>query len=105
MSNPTKSDKQYWNALAETIGCIACRIDGHHNPVVSIHHCDGRTKPGAHRKVLPLCAEHHQTGGQDAPSIHPWKARFEAKYGTQEYLMDKCNELLKSASCKFERMF
>ena len=64
-------------------GCIACYLDGIKNTHVSIHHIDGRTKPGAHSRVLPLCAPHHQTGGEDAPAIHPWKARFEAKYGKQ----------------------
>ena len=103
--NPTKSEKAYWADLAQYIGCIACFIDGQPNFEVSIHHCDGRTKPGAHKKVLPLCARHHQTGGEEAPSIHPWKSRFESRYGTQEELMDKCNEMLKSANCKFERLF
>ena len=86
MSNPTKSDKALWSAMAAH-GCVACRKDGIVNTHVSIHHIDGRTKPGAHRKVLALCAPHHQTGGQDAPAIHPFKARFQAKYGRQEDLL------------------
>ena len=45
-------------------------------------------------RVLPLCGPHHQTGGPGAPSIHPWKARFEAKYGTQAELLAKVAELL-----------
>ena len=85
-TTPTKADKALWQALA-AYGCIACRKDGTINRHVSIHHIDGRTKPGAHRKVLPLCAEHHQTGGMDAPAIHPWKARFEQRYGRQEDLL------------------
>ena len=44
--------------------------------------------------VLPLCGEHHQTGGEDAPAIHPWKRRFVAKYGTQEELQAMCNRIL-----------
>jgi len=86
MSNPTKAEKEYWSKVA-ALGCIACRLGGVHSPVVSIHHTEGRTKPGAHKKVLPLCAEHHQTGGAAAPSVHPWKARFEAKYGAQDLLV------------------
>jgi hypothetical protein len=93
-SNPTKTDKQLWTKLAD-LGCIACRIDGIHSPHVSIHHIDGRTKPGAHQNVIPLCGPHHQTGGEEAPSIHPWKARFEAKYGKQEQLRQMCMELIK----------
>lgn len=29
--NPTKADKQLWDAIAQ-IGCIACIIDGYRNP-------------------------------------------------------------------------
>lgn len=89
----TKAD-QTWHDRVASLGCIACRQDGLLNTWVSIHHCDGRTKPGAHRKVLALCAPHHQTGGKDAPAIHPWKARFEAKYGTQAQLMAETERLL-----------
>lgn len=94
MSNPNKSEKLYWSRLVSVVGCIACRIDGITNNHVSIHHIDGRTKPGAHMNVLPLCDRHHQTGGEEAPAVHPWKRRFEAKYGTQEELMAKCDEIL-----------
>lgn len=94
--NPTKSDKRYWDSVAQ-LGCIACKIDGNFNPIVSIHHVDGRTKAGSHRKVLALCAGHHQDGtGNDKSmiAVHPYKARFEAKYGTQTSLMQLTNKLL-----------
>jgi hypothetical protein len=98
--NPTRAEKLHWTKLASIVGCVACRIDGNFNAHVSIHHTDGRTKPGAHGKVLPLCAGHHQDGtGNDKTmiAIHPWKMRFEARYGTQEWLMKKCNEILETA--------
>lgn len=93
--NPSKKEKELWNAIAG-LGCIACIKDGRFNPYVSIHHCDGRTKPGAHKKVLALCAGHHQdgTGAIDLIAVHPYKARFEAKYGTQEELMEETKQLL-----------
>jgi hypothetical protein len=93
---PTKAEKKYWDAIAQ-LGCIACRIDGYRNMLVSIHHCDGRTKKGAHIKVIALCAGHHQDGtGNDKNmiAIHPFKRRFEAKYGTQESLMMETRKLL-----------
>jgi hypothetical protein len=97
MSNPTKADKKYWDAVAQ-LGCVACKIDGYLNMLVSIHHVDGRTKPGAHRKVLPLCAGHHQKGSNtnnpNMIAVHPDKSRFEARYGKQEELMIKVNERL-----------
>jgi len=92
--NPTRTEKLYWSRLVGVVGCIACRIDGTPTNHCSIHHIDGRTKPGAHLNVLPLCARHHQTGGTEAPSIHPWKRRFESKYGTQAELQARCNEIL-----------
>ena len=92
---PTAAEKAHWNRVA-ALGCIACSKDGLHNPMVSIHHVDGRTKPWAHMRVLPLCAGHHQdgTGAPGLIAVHPWKARFEARYGTQESLLQEVQELL-----------
>ena len=55
------------------------------------HHIDGRTKPEAHTKVLPLCAGHHQdnTGQAGLIAVHPWKKRFEQRYGNQYDLLDE----------------
>ena len=88
---PTKAQSDYHDQLA-MLGCVACQKDDRWNPVVSIHHCDGRTKPDAHWLVLPLCAGHHQHG-YGAPGlvgIHPYKARFELAYGNQETLIRDC---------------
>jgi hypothetical protein len=98
---PTKAEMSFHSQLAG-LGCIACRIDGHINPWVSIHHIDGRTKPDAHKKVLPLCGPHHQQDDTDPLkriAVHPNKARFEAKYGTQEELLAICLELIKGEAC------
>ena len=94
-TTPSKAERELWDELA-SLGCIACRKDGRFNSMVSIHHIDGRTKPGAHRKVLPLCAGHHQdgTGAPGLIAVHPYKARFEAKYGKQTELLDDCLQLL-----------
>lgn len=92
----TTEEKALWSRLA-SLGCIACMKDGVYQPVVSIHHVDGRTKAGCHRLVLPLCAGHHQDGtGEDKAlvAVHPYKARFEARYGTQAELMARCAHLL-----------
>ena len=82
---PTVREQQFMDAIA-SLGCVACAKDGIENQQISIHHIDGRTKPGAHMLVLPLCAGHHQAGtGEDKSliAVHPDKARFEARYGTQ----------------------
>lgn len=93
----TKEEKQLWNQLATVVGCIACRIDGRFNDHVSIHHIDGRTKPGCHRKVLPLCAPHHQQDDTDPLyriSVHGSRKTFEAMYGTQMELLARSLAIL-----------
>jgi hypothetical protein len=87
---PTKAEKQLHDKIAR-LGCIACLLDGRRNYHVSIHHIDGRTKPEAHLKVLGLCGPHHQHDDTDPAGrigIHPYKARFEQRYGTQERLLE-----------------
>jgi hypothetical protein len=93
---PTKAEKGYWDALIRFVGCVACRVERRPGLPCLIHHVDGRTKPGCHRKVLPLCAPHHQDDGTKI-SVHPWKKRFELQYGTQEELMALCDHILRDA--------
>jgi len=89
---PTADEARFMTAIA-ALGCVACRKDGRHEPVVSIHHIDGRTKPGAHFLVLPLCGPHHQQDDTDLRgriSVHGMKATFQARYGTQQELLAEC---------------
>jgi len=93
---PTADERRRMDAIA-AIGCIACKHDGIDNPHVSLHHIDGRTKPGAHLMVLPLCAPHHQQDDTDPlqrPSVHGRKATFTARYGTEMELLAECMELI-----------
>ena len=95
---PTADEARFMSSIA-ALGCVACRKDGWHNADVSVHHIDGRTKSGAHLLVLPLCAGHHQDGTGTNPTliaVHPYKARFEARYGTQQELLSECIERLES---------
>lgn len=103
---PTKREKLLWTRMADTVGCIACHIDGRFNPVVSIHHIDGRTKPGCHKKVLPLCAGHHQDAtGEDKTliAVHPDKAQFEQRFGPQMELLAMVHQLLAAPAAETEQ--
>lgn len=89
---PTVEEERFMSAIAG-LGCVACAKDGKVNPWISIHHIDGRTKPGAHLLVLGLCAGHHKQGeGEDKSliAVHPYKKRFEQRYGTQMELLAEC---------------
>ena len=77
------------------LGCVICRQQGKGRRPCEIHHVFGKTKPGAHFYVLPLCFEHHRMGsGKEPISRHPYKARFESTYGTEEELLKLVDELL-----------
>jgi len=65
--NATAIEKRLANKIGE-IGCICCLNKSWYTTemqelestkFISLHHIDGRTKPWAHAKVLPLCAYHH----------------------------------------------
>lgn len=84
----TKAEKAYQDKIAQ-VGCVACLHDGRFNPHVSLHHIAGRTAPGSHYKVLPLCSSHHQDDGSGAIAVHPWKKRFEQEYGLQTELLEE----------------
>jgi hypothetical protein len=98
-TNPSKEESQYWNDLVNLVGCVACNFGlNKFNDHCSIHHIDGRTKPDAHKRVLPLCAAHHQCNGS-AIAVHPNKARFEAEFGKQYDLKDRADQILRDNEC------
>jgi hypothetical protein len=93
---PTAEEARFMGKMG-ALPCIACLKDGWTNHEISLHHIDGRTKEGAHFLVLPICAGHHQAGTGPNPSliaVHPDKARFEARYGTQRELLAECIAML-----------
>jgi hypothetical protein len=96
----TREQKEFHDKLCQTVGCIACRIDGRINNYCIPHHIDGRTKPNAHWMVLPLCAGHHQdgTGAPGLIAVHPWKRSFEARYGNQYDLLEMCKKIIQDGA-------
>lgn len=90
-----KADEKRYKQLIE-IGCIVCRLEGKNTPP-QIHHPYGRTGDG-NQKTIPLCYYHHQEGSdcEAYTSRHPWKTRFVARYGTEEYLLEETNKLIEA---------
>ena len=92
--------KRFHDMLCREIGCIACSLEGIFTPYVSVHHVEGRTKPWAHWMVLPLCGPHHQDAGiPGVIAVHPWKSRFEVRYGNQANLVRECIQILIDRGC------
>lgn len=102
---PTAGERVVMDALGK-LPCIACLQHGKESPLISLHHIDGRTKPGAHFLLLPLCDHHHQHAAPaDIRAEFPWlvpvhadgitggKAEFSKHNGTEKELMVKAYRL------------
>jgi hypothetical protein len=106
----TKSEMSLHDRMA-SLGCICCINKGlilpFSNSPVSIHHIDGRTKSDCHKKVLPLCAWHHDTPVPtelkasllDVFPLHAKGAEggrkaFEKMHGTQYELLEQVLKLI-----------
>jgi len=78
------------------LGCIVCRVHYDCDSPAEVHHIDGKTKPDAHLKTIPLCFRHHREGvnSEFYVSRHPFKHEFEERYGTEESLLQKVKELI-----------
>ena len=82
---PTADERRHMTAVAE-LGCCVCHRElGVYSPA-AIHHAAGKTKPGAHMLVLPLCGAHHQTGGYGV-ALHAGRVEWERLHGTQSELL------------------
>jgi hypothetical protein len=69
---PTAEERKVMDKIG-ALPCIACYLQGKYNYDISLHHTEGRTKPGAHRRVLPLCDHHHQHSAPiEVRKIYPW---------------------------------
>lgn len=98
---PTAEEARFMDKMGK-LPCIACQKDGWTNHVISLHHIDGRTKPGAHFLVIPLCGPHHQQDDTDPRgriSLHGRKATFQARYGTERELLAECIAMLENDIC------
>ncbi|UTM60429.1 Ref family recombination enhancement nuclease (plasmid) [Photobacterium sp. CCB-ST2H9] len=82
---------QYEKHVMDLVGqlpCLPCLLKERHRPLISLHHMDGRTKPFAHAKTLPICAEHHDTVADKEiirayPDLIPIHARGQTGGATQ----------------------
>lgn len=93
---PSAEEKRHLNRVGD-MACIVCSLNCLGDTPAAIHHLEGKTKPGAHFKVIPLCGTHHQTGGYGV-ALHAGKKEFERRYGTENYLLEQTNKLLERVS-------
>jgi len=89
---PTAEEKRWMDAIV-AYGCIACHIDGLGRRDPAVHHILRGGQRIGHRFTLPLCDPGHHQGW--VFSRHPYKARFEQRYGTEDFLLRKLCAALK----------
>ena len=89
-----KADKARYDAISQ-LGCICCLREKGIYSSPEIHHINGRTGNG-NQETIGLCYYHHRAGNdcEAYTSRHPYKTRFEARYGTEAELLEDTNKLL-----------
>ena len=84
---PTREEKD-WMDQIQQMGCIVCFQQWEVVTPAEIHHIAGKTNKNSHLLTIPLCYNHHRAGEDNEifTSRHPFKARFEERYGYENHL-------------------
>lgn len=86
-----KSEREHLSKIA-AMGCIVCERAGIPDCPAEIHHI--RTGQGqkraSHFEVIPLCPDHHRSGGHGV-AIHAGRKTWESLYGTELELLEIIN--------------
>lgn len=93
-----KAKKRRFKSL-QRLGCIVCRERGFGWTPPEIHHLKGYQwssmgKRANDEHTIPLCYHHHRLGGGGEVGYHQSPDEFEARYGTQGYLLELVDELI-----------
>ena len=95
---PTKAERE-WMAAITRLGCICCRMQGRGYVPAAVHHLVSGNRRLGHLSSIPLCDPgHHQGAPRSSGEIsrHPNKAAFEARYGTEEFLLELTQRVVES---------
>lgn len=92
---PNSAEQAWMDAIAG-FGCIVCLQQSGVATQAEVHHLKQGDRRMGHLFSIPLCYWHHRGGDKDGPYIsrHPWKARFEAAYGSELTLLEELRVLL-----------
>jgi hypothetical protein len=85
----TNAEREWCEAIVQ-IGCIACIVStGIYGTPGAVHHLLSGGRRIGHLETICLCDPgHHQRSPTDLKiSRHPFKARFEEAYGTEQELL------------------
>lgn len=84
----------------QSLGCVVCRNEGHGASPAEVHHLLKSGRRMGHRFTIPLCPPHHRPTIVETNIVfvsrHPYKKRFESKYGTELELLEQTNRELEA---------
>lgn len=85
---PTVAERAWMDAITN-LGCIACLIEGRERVPGAVHHILRGGHRIGHLHTICLCQPGHHMDGAHLGMVsrHPWKARFEAIYGSEDELL------------------
>ena len=83
---PNKIEREWIDRL-QSLGCVACEIDGIDDTPGEIHHIISGNRRLGHLFTLLLCPPHHRGDGRQVPSVHFTKRTFVARYGSELELL------------------
>jgi len=91
-----KADKERMNAIAQ-MPCIVCLLYFNAETPAGVHHLVEAGRRLGHQFTIPLCHPHHGAEIRSAVLVsrHPYKAEFERRYGTEAFLLEETNKLIK----------
>ena len=91
-----KADRDRLEKIAQT-PCIVCLLYLSAETPAEVHHLVEAGRRKGHQFTIPLCHIHHRAGviWTLAVSRHPYKAEFERRYGTEAFLLEETNKLIK----------
>lgn len=103
LGKPSKSTLERWDKL-QTIGCIACVLEGRVGTPGDVHHVLHAGKRVSHDNSIVLCPWHHravpvgvsakETEEILGPSLARSKREFIKRYGTERELLELVNKLI-----------
>jgi len=95
---PTKAEREWMESIGR-LGCIVCRAQGRGYVPAAVHHILDGGRRTSHLETIPLCDPGHHQGAPKSSgevSRHPNKAAFEARYGTEEFLLELTQRVVES---------
>lgn len=96
----TKAEQRWMDAITQ-LGCIVCRQQGRGYVPGAVHHVLSGGRRVDHLHTICLCDPgHHKGAPWDSGEVsrHPSKARFEARYGTEQSLLEITRELVREVA-------